>query len=251
MSAATALAAMGHNGGPAPTPFEVSRDEIDDLCAEARHWLDAGGIKTQADADGVSKLLDLLRKAIKRADERRAVEAKPHDEAKAEIQARYGALIQDNKSGKGRAVLAVETCKASLTPWLERQEGEKQAAAAAARHAANERAREAALALQLSKPSDLEEREHAEGLAQEARRAEAAAARAEQDRASARGGARAVTLRTTYRAEVTDETAFARWAWANCRADLLAALAAIAGRQVAAGTRGIPGVTVHEERKAV
>ncbi|WP_204165460.1 hypothetical protein [Methylobacterium sp. 17Sr1-1] len=251
MSAAPALAAMGHNGGPALTPFEVSRDEIDALCSEARHWLDAGGIKTQADADGVSKLLDLLRKAIKRADERRAAEAKPLDDAKAEIQARYGALIQDNKSGKGRAVLAVEVCKAALTPWLERQEAEKRAAAEAARREADERAREAALALQLSKPSDIEEREHAEDLAREARRAEAVAGRAEQDRASARGGARAVTLRTTYRAEVTDATEFARWAWVNCRDEIVAALAVIAGRQVAAGTRGIPGVAVHEERRAV
>ena len=246
-----AAPAMGHNGGPALTPFEVSRDEIDALCAEARHWLDAGGVKSQGDADGVSKLLDLLRKAIKRADERRVAEAKPHDDAKAEIQARYGALIQDNKSGKGRAVLAVEVCKAALTPWLERQEAEKRAAAEAARREADEQARQAALALQLSKPSDIEEREHAEDLAQDARKAEAAAGRAENDRAAARGGSRAVTLRTTYRAEVTDETAFARWAWANCRADLSAALAAIASRQVAAGIRAIPGVAIHEERKAV
>jgi len=251
MSVALAGPSMGHNGGPALTPFEVSRDEIDALCAESRHWLDAGGVKSQDDANGVSKLLDLLRKAIKRADERRAAEARPHDEAKAEIQARFGALIQDNKSGKGRAVLAVEVCKAALTPWLERQEAEKQAAAEAARREADERAREAALALQLSKPSDIEEREHAEDLAQQARRAEAAAGRAENERAAARGGARAVTLRTTYRAEITDETAFARWAWANCRADISAALAGIASRQVAAGTRGIPGVTIHEERKAV
>ncbi len=232
-------------------PFELSRDEIEGLFSEAQHWLDAGGIKTAGDAEGVSKLLDLLRKAIKRADERRIAEAKPHDDAKAEIQARYGALIQDNKSGKGKAVLAVEVCKAALTPWLERQEAKKQAAAEAARREADVRAREAALALQLSKPSDLQEREHAEDLAQEARRAEAAAGRAEKDRATARGGARAVTLRTSYRAEITDETAFARWAWANCRADISAALASIAAQQVAAGTRAIPGITIHEERKAV
>ncbi len=251
MSAAAALAPIGHNQPPEPTPFDLSRDEIDGLYGEAQHWLDAGGIKSAADAEGVSKLLDLLRKAIKRADERRIAEAKPHDDAKAEIQARYGALIQDNKSGKGKAVLAAEVCKAALTAWLERQEAEKQAAAAAARHEADEWAREAALALQLSKPSDLEEREHAENLAQEARRAEVAAGRAEKDRASARGGTRAVTLRAAYRADITDATAFARWAWANCRGELTAALAVIASRQVAAGTRAIPGVTIHEDRKAV
>ncbi|UHC16036.1 hypothetical protein LRS73_26755 [Methylobacterium currus] len=246
-----ATAAPGHNNPPAPTPFELSRDEIESLCGEARHWLDGAGVKTAAEADGVAKLLNLLRTAIKRADERRIAEAKPHDEAKAEIQARYGALIQDNKSGKGKAVLAAEACRAALTAWLERQEAEKQAAATEARRVADERAREAALALQLSKPSDLEDREHAEDLAQEARRAEAAAGRAEKDRAVARGGARAVTLRTTYRAEVTDATAFARWAWVNCRDEIDTALADIASRQVAAGTRNIPGVAIHEDRKAV
>ena len=107
-----ALATIGHNSEP--TPFRQSREEIEALFVEAGHWLDGSGVQSEADATAVSKLLDLLRQAEKRADERRKEEAEPHDKAKAEIQARYGALIGNTKTVKGKAILAMECCKKAL-----------------------------------------------------------------------------------------------------------------------------------------
>ncbi|AWB24191.1 hypothetical protein DA075_27670 [Methylobacterium currus] len=78
-----------------------------------------------------------------------------------------------------------------------------------------------------------------------------AAHRAEQDRAAARGGARATTLRTTYRAELTDPRAFARWAWENAHDELIGHLTTMAERRTAAGFRDLPGVTLREDRKAI
>lgn len=244
-------APIGDNVPPvAPTPFDLSRGEIEGLYGEAVHWLDGSGVQTQADADGVSRLLDMLRKATKTADERRVAENKPFDEGKAEVQARYGTLIADTKAAKGKAVLAMECCKKALAPYLAKIEDEKRAVAAAARAEAEAKAREAALAFQVSRATDLEAREQAEALARDAAEAERLARRAENDRAGAKGGARAVTLRTRCRPEITDPRAFARWAWEHHYAELTSHLQTIADRHCANGQRAMPGVTIHEERVA-
>lgn len=243
-----ALATIGHN--QPPSPFQLSETEIGDLFAEAQNWLDGSGVKTDADAIAVSKLLDMLRQAEKRADERRKEEAEPHDKAKAEIQARYGALIGNTKSVKGKAILAMECCKKALAPWLEAEEARKHAEAMAARKAADEAAERARAAFQATDVADLSGRAEAERLACEAKQAEATAKDADKDRAAARGGARAVTLRTVYRAEVTDRRAVLNWFAAN-RPDHLAGMLQSAVESLcAAGNRTIPGVTYHEDRRA-
>jgi hypothetical protein len=245
-----ALATIGHNGAPEPTPFELSETEIGDLFVEASNWLDGSGVKSEADATAVSKLLDMLRQAKERADERRKDEAEPHDKAKAEIQARYGALIGNTKSVKGKAILAMECCKKALAPWLQAEEGRKQAEAIAARKAADEAAERARAAFQAAPVTDLAGRIEAERLAGEAKQAEALAKDADKDKAAARGGARAVTLRTVYRAEITDRRAVLNWFAAN-RPDHLAGMLQTAVESLcAASVRNVPGVTYHEERVA-
>jgi hypothetical protein len=247
---ALALAEIGHNNPPEPTPFEASRDEIDGLFGEAKNWLDGSGVQSQADADGVSKLLDMIRKATAAAEARRKAENKPFDDGKAEVQARYNTLIGDTKASKGKAVLASEVCKQALSPWLQKLDAEKRAAAEKARAEADEKNRLAQEALRASQVTDLAAREAAEELNREAKAAEAAARRAENDKAQAKGGARAIGLRTTYRPEITDPTAFAKWVWLNHKSEMLGHLQTIAERHVANGSRSMPGITVHEERKA-
>lgn len=246
-----ALATIGHNSaGLEPTPFDLSASEIGDLFAEAQHWLDGSGVTTEAEATAVSKLLDLLRQAEKRADERRKEEAEPHDKAKAEIQARYGALIGNTKSVKGKAILAMECCKKALAPWLEAEETRKHAEAMAARKAADEAAERARAAFQATEVSDLSGRIEAERLAGEAKQAEALAKDADKDRAAARGGVRAVTLRAVYRAEVTDRRAVLNWFAAN-RPDHLAGMLQSAVESLcAASVRNVSGVTYHEIKEA-
>ena len=240
--------AIGGNNPPEDTPFGQSEQEINDLYGEAKLWLDGEGVKSQADADGVSKLIDLLRTAIKTADERRRIESEPYDKAKLEIQARYGPLIADNKSQKGKAVLALEVCKQALTPWLERLDAEKRAVADAARIEAERKAAEATAAMRAARFDDLESRERAEALLKEAERAETEANKAAKDKAHAHGGSRAIGLRTRHRAEITDHVEFARYCWANHRDEMLAFLQTMAQRMADNKQRNLPGVTVHTER---
>ena len=245
-----ALAVAGHNNPPEPTPFELSATEVADLCLEGKNWLDGAPVTTDAEATAISKLLDLFRQAEKRIDARRKAEAEPHDIAKAEIQARYNVLIGSTKSVKGSIPLAVEACKRALAPWLETEEAKKQAEATAARKAAEEAAERAREAFQATHVADLAGRIEAERLAGEAKQAEALAKDADKDRAAARGGARAVTLRTVYRAEITDRRAALNWFAAN-RPDHLAGILQTAVEQLcAASVRNVPGVVYHEERIA-
>src|SRR5690606_21984819 len=97
---------------------------------------------------------------------------------------------------------------------------------------------------------DLEAREEAERLAEAAESAAREASRAAKSKAQAKGGARAVSLRTSYRASITDMQAFARYVWLNHRDEHETFLAALAQRLVNSKQREIPGVEIHEERTA-
>ena len=249
-------AIVGGNHPPAPidevppTPFEMSEVEIGDLYAEAKNFLDGEPIASQALADAVSKLIDDLRKAAKLADERRVEENRPFDDGKAEVQARYNALIEDNKkAGRfGKAILAMNLAKQALAPWLQKLEDEKRAAAEAARKIADEKLRAAQEALRASQVADLEKREAAEALIREAEKADAAATKAENDKAHAKGGAKAMGLRSVWRAEMVDASAFAKYVWVDHRPELTEFLETLASKLVLGGKRSLPGVNVIEDR---
>ena len=191
MAASPALAVIGHNSQNAePTPFEVSRDRIEEIYGEAKHWLTGEPITSQEEADAVSKLLDMIGEEIKTAEQRRRDENKPFDEGKAEVQARYGKLIGETKSVTGRAILIRDACRKALTPWREKVEAERQAAAEAARKAAADAKSDADFAFDVTRSDDIEGRERAEELAAQAKAAEAAAKKASKQTAT---GLRAVT----------------------------------------------------------
>lgn len=245
-----AIAGIGHNNPPEPTPFELSRDEFENLRIEAGNWLDGSVVSSEAEAEGVSKLLDMVRKAEKKADARRKEEAKPHDDAKAEIQARYNTLIGDTKAGKGIGPLISEACKRALTPWLQKLEDQKRAAAAEAQRIADEKAAAAREAMLTAQATDLKAREEAEAKLAEAQKAEAIAAKAAKQKAHASGGTRAIGLRSTFRPVLTDAVAAARHYWQSDRAALEQFVQQLAERDVRAGKREIPGFEVIEERTA-
>lgn len=242
---------IGHNNPPVeiePTPFEMSEVEIGDLYAEAKNWLDGEPVSSQMQADGLSKLIDDLRKAAKLADERRVDENRPFDEGKAEVQARYAPLIADTKSVKGKAVIAIDMAKKALAPWIQKLEDEKRAAAEAARKIADEKARIAQEALRASQVDDLAKREAAEALLREAQRAEAKAVFAEGDKAHAKGGTRAMGLRSVWRAEMIDGRAAAGHYWQTRRAEVDAFFQGLADADVREGKRQIPGFLIAETR---
>jgi len=244
-------ATVGHNNPP--TPFEDIKEEIDNLYLEATNWCDGTEIENEAQAGEVNKLINAIRAAVKKADDLRKEENKPFDAGKAEVQERYNTLIGDTKKVTGKAVMALKAAKDTLTPWLLKLEEEKRAkeAEARAKEAAAQQAAEEARLFQVS--NDLAAREETERLEKEADRARRAATAASNDTAKAKGGeGRASSLRTTYRAEVTDRTAFAKWIWTRRPDEMDEFLRVAADKFVAENhKRPIDGVTIHEERKAV
>lgn len=236
---------IGDNNPPEPTPYEKASAKIADLYDEAVHWLDGAEVECQDHADSLSTLLNLIRDARKQADEARKIEAKPFDDGKAEVQARYNPLLK-------KADLATDACKKAIAPWLARKEAEKAAAAAEARRIADEKARAAQEALRAAEASNLAEREAAEQLVKDAKKAESAANRAARDTAKAGVGiGRATSLRTTYKPVLTDAVVAARHFWATDRQEIEALLIRLAEQTVRNGTREIPGFTIEEIKTAV
>lgn len=235
---------IGSNNPPEPTPYEQSLEKITDIYSEASLWLDGAAVNSQELADGIGNLLDAIRKARKFADDARKVEKSPFDAGAAEVQGRYNPLLE-------KADLATAACKKALAPWLNAEDARVKREAAAARAEADRKRQEAEDALRASDAQNLAEREAAEVLLRDAKKADTAANVAARQTAKAGGGfGRAIGLRTTYRHEITDAKAFARWVWLNDSLAMDAFLEERARQLTRDGMRMIPGVTVHEEKAA-
>ena len=94
MSEKTDLPPKTHNNPP-KTVFE----RIDDLYAEAKLWLDGEAIQNDAQAEGLGRLMEMLKAAGDECEAERAAKVKPLNEAKTAIQAVYNPYISD-KTGK-------------------------------------------------------------------------------------------------------------------------------------------------------
>ena len=237
---------IGGNNPPKPTPFELSKEQAEDLFLEALNWCDGAKIETQEQADALSGLRAQIKAAIKLADERRVEEAKPHDEAKKEIQTRYNTLIGDTKTtGKGKLIIADEACQTALTPWLKKIDDEKRAAAERLRQEQLAKQAEAEAAFRKAREADdLEAKAEAERLAVEAAQAEKLAKRADKATTVKTG------LRVVVTAEITDMSAFAKWAWVHDKAALEEHFAARASDLAKNGRRDMAGVNVTEQKEA-
>lgn len=224
-------------------PAVLFAEEVDDLLLEARNYLDGEPIANEQQAEAVSSLINRLRRVAKDADEARLVEKKPHDEAARAVQAKWTPIIT-------KAELATSTAKEALAPWLREIEAKQQREAEVARQEAERAAQKAAEAFAASS-GNLAAREDAERLIKGARGAEAYANKASKAKAHAKGGERAVGLRSYYVAEVTDPVLFGKWAWEHRRAEYVQFLHGLAEREARLGIREIPGLKITEERKAV
>jgi len=241
-------AVIGGNAPPVKTPYEEAKERIEELYAEARGWLDGDPVASQEQADAIQKLMRLIQEAEKKADKCRTAEAKPFDDGKAEVQARYNPLIQKDK---GKTSLAVNACKEALAPWLQNLAKEQEAAAKEARRKAEELQAAAQEAIRKRDAANLEQREAAESLVADAARADAQAKKAEAAKPQAKGAGRAASLRTHYTASVTNYTDFIRFVWKNHPDDMQIMLDELARKYVAAGRHVMPGVTVHEGKRVV
>lgn len=241
---------LGANNPPEATPFEAVRVHIEDLLTEAHNWADGTVVETQAQADEASRLIDDLRKAAKTADELRVTENEVFDKGKAAVQAKYAPLIADPKTkNPGKVWKAIDALKATVQPFLAKLEADRLAAAEAARRAAEEAQRVATEAARAALASDLGAQEAAEELVFAAKEADAQARRIENARSQARGGERAMGLRSYWSPELTDpKVALLHYVKIDPEA-VKTFLLTLAKADVQRGLRTIPGFIVNEEKR--
>lgn len=251
MSAAAAVAVLGHNNPPEPTPLEAFATDINDLYDEAKNWLDGTAIENQGQADEVTRLFDAARKTGKAADAKRAELKKPYDDAAKAVQTAWKPLI--DKAGK------IETgAKTALGRWMVAEQQRLAREAEAARIAAEEEAERAREKHQAAAyTGDLTALEDAEDALAAAKGADRDAARAERAKpiAKVEGMARGVGLITKWSvAGLTDEPnaaqQLAKHYWQTRNAEVVEFYLTLARRDVTAGVRSIPGVNITSEQVA-
>lgn len=231
------MSEIGHN----LPPFELSKQAIEDLYEEAKQWLDGEPVTTQEQANALNTLQSRIRDAAKVAEKNRKDEAKPFDDGKAEVQARYKPIL--SKADEADAAV-----KAALKPYLLELDRQQKEYAEKARQEASRKQAEAMDAMRLRDDANLSQREEAERLVAEAKAAEAAANKAENAKAHAKGDGRATGLRTVWKAVMKDERDAAAWVWNMRRPELMAFVQDLADKAVRAGDRKLMGFDVIEEK---
>jgi hypothetical protein len=235
----TAIAGLGHNQ-PASSPFDLVKQEIEDLFDEAKNFADGEPIDSPALADAITSLREKIHEAGKRADALRVEEKRPLDEQVKAIQDRYNVYIAPKK---GKVDLAKSTLDTLLTPWRTKVAAEKAAAAAAAAAEA-EAARLAAQEAIRASSGNLAARADAEELLAGAKKLEKVAARA--DKAATTG----TGLITKWVAEISDEGLALDWAYEQAPGEFMALALSLANEKVRSGVRTLPGFVIKDEKRA-
>lgn len=239
---------IGHNNPPELTPYEISNSAITDLYGEAKQWLDGEPVVSQDQADAINTLKSAIKNAAKAAEENRKTEILPHQAMVDEIQARYNELIGKNKSVTGLAVKAEEACNAALKPYLIELDRRQHEAARLAREEAERKQQIALAAMRERDAANIAQREEAEQLVADAKKADEEARKAEGVKAHARGEGRATGLRTVYRAVIDDKREAAAWLWTDHREAVMHLAQDMADKAVRSGARQIRGFNVIEEK---
>lgn len=226
-------------GNNPPPPVESHALHINDLLDEAKNFLDGEPISTQGQADAVGELLKRIREARAGADEQRAIEKKPHDDAGKAVQAVWKPLLE-------RCDLAATTAKNALAPWRLKLEAEQKAAAEQARIAAEEAAAKLRAAHKTTKADDLEGQMIQADLEREAEDAAKAAKRA----ASAKVATSGTRLVSVWNTTLTDPIAALKHYKARQPEALKDWLLEQAQADVRNGARVIPGFEILETKEA-
>lgn len=228
------------------SPFDRVKKRIDDLYAEAKNWLDGDPIANDDQAAEVGKLRDMLRSAAADAEKERKIEAKPFDDGKAEVQARYNPLIQKDR---GICDLAIQTCNRALAPWFKKIDDALRADALKQREIAEQAARDARdAALAAASTGDLGLRERAEDLLAQAKDSVSVMKAMDKAKPQVAGLSRMIGMKTVYHAELADPAVALEHYRATQPAALKEWLRLRADADVSAGKREIPGFIVTSER---
>ena len=97
-------------------------------------------------------------------------------------------------------------------------------------------------------PSNLEQQEEANRLAEQAKAAQQAANKANNAKAHAKGAGRATGLRTRTTVSIANEREAAGWAWKNDREELMIFILDRAHKAVRAGSTKLDGFSITEEK---
>lgn len=255
-------AVIGDNGGPALEPVESEgraavEAHVDDLLTEASNWADGVALENQDQADAVGKLHRMLQEAVGMVDDRAAEEKKSLQEAVNEIAAWANGFVAKGlkKTPDGKLTKAILATSNLTSGWLQKQEAERKAKADALATEAAKAAQEAIAQRQEAKKStDIAEMDKADDALETAKAliAQAEGASKEKVRATAGDGYRAITLRSVWSAEITDnKAAIIHYMKAHPQAfiDLAQGLADKDARNEAT-RRDIPGVKFTERKVA-
>ena len=99
---------IGHNQPPPVDAMGLHVEDLFQLVSDTLAGVDA--VKNDEQDAALDGLLDEFRKARKDADEHRAAEKRPHDEAAKAVQAKWKPLLD-------RCDMATAEIKAKLTPY--------------------------------------------------------------------------------------------------------------------------------------
>ncbi len=234
---------LGHNNPP--SEYEMIAEAVNDLVDEAKGWADGEDVKNDAQANGVSDLINLLRKQKTAVTKWHKVEKEPHLIA--------GKAVDEKKNTVAKKIdLATETLKKCLAPYLEEKERQRIAEIERQRKEADEAERKAREAIEAArKENDLEANEQRERAIDEAKKAQAQVNKKVKEKANAKSSfGRALTTREDFEVDLMSvDDAFEYFKNNPKVHDLLSGLALVEARQ----TKGkhIPGFIVTSKKVVV
>lgn len=218
-------------------PSDIEASKVDDLYEEAKLWLDGKFvITTEAEAEGVDKMLAMARKAWREVDDARDAEKRPFDTQAKEVQERYKPILT-------KATRIQDSCKAMLTKWRLKLADDQRRAAEETERAAAE-ARRIADAAAVNAKGDIGASEIAETAAEDAKRLTKTAAKLDRDVGKGLG------LRTVYDTEIVDQKAALYYYLRKSPQRFRDLLQQLAEDDVRHGARQIDGFSITERKEA-
>jgi hypothetical protein len=226
-----------------PDPFVAHKVNIESLYEEAKNWADGKVIETQAQADEVERLLDMIDAAYAAAEASRVAAKKPLDDEIAKIQTAYNPLIGNTTKITGIAVKAKTALLGVQTVWKNKLQAERDAEAARLRKIADDAAEAARKAAATVDHTDLAAAEEAEAVIQQAAVASRQATQAASN--TVKG------MRTVWETVIADKKQATLAMLTRHPDQCLAFFLDLAKADVREGKREIPGFTITSSKVAV
>lgn len=246
-------AGIGHNAPPVYRAeiVEAHAAKAADFLDAGGAWLDNGEISDEAQAGKLNDFIAGIKAVRKTVDADRKSDKGPHDEAGKQVQAAYTPILE-------KLDLAIRKVTPLMSGWLQREQDRQRREAEEKRRQAEEAARKAAeMAAKAEARNDISGESEAEQAAKDAARMAKEADRAAKATAkasSATGAGRAMSMRATWRATITNQRV-AYMTFAD-HPEVAATLVRLAeararSRDFDPTKDKIAGFDIHPERKAV